>query len=196
VETAPTGRNFSDVVDRTDLPRGFLNTAWPLAAAALMLLMLVRACVPASPSQVVDGRAIAGLANASALAALRALSPQPALADVIDVLNRSVVNFATGSDVVPVDAIELLRQAAAAIVALPAGTRLVVIGHTDNVGDAAANLSLSLRRANAVRAALVAYGAPADALAAEGRGDQQPVAGNDTAAGRFLNRRIEYAVAR
>lgn len=38
----------SQVTDRADLPRGFLNTVWPLAAVALILLMLLRACVPAA----------------------------------------------------------------------------------------------------------------------------------------------------
>jgi hypothetical protein len=42
-EAAPTPAP----VDRADIPRGFLNTAWPLVALALMLLMLVRACVAA-----------------------------------------------------------------------------------------------------------------------------------------------------
>jgi hypothetical protein len=41
----PTG----GVVDRLDPPRGVLNTAWPLAALALLLLILLRACVPAAP---------------------------------------------------------------------------------------------------------------------------------------------------
>jgi hypothetical protein len=40
----------SEIIDRTDPPRGFLDTAWPLAALALLLLMLVRACVPATPA--------------------------------------------------------------------------------------------------------------------------------------------------
>jgi hypothetical protein len=40
----------SEVIDRADPPRGFLDTAWPLAALALLLLMLVRACVPATPA--------------------------------------------------------------------------------------------------------------------------------------------------
>jgi hypothetical protein len=38
----------TQVTDRADLPRGFLNTVWPLAAVALILLMLLRACVPAA----------------------------------------------------------------------------------------------------------------------------------------------------
>ena len=41
----PTG----GVIDRSDPPRGFLSTAWPLAALALLLLILLRACVPAAP---------------------------------------------------------------------------------------------------------------------------------------------------
>ena len=43
--SAPSG----GVVDRRDPPRGVLNTAWPLAALALLLLILLRSCVPAAP---------------------------------------------------------------------------------------------------------------------------------------------------
>ena len=69
-----------------------------------------------------------------------------------------------------------------------------VSGHTDNTGDPEINRTLSQRRAEAVRAALVAGGAPADQLVAKGYGSGQPVADNATEDGRFRNRRIEYRV--
>jgi hypothetical protein len=49
----PTSSDLTDatVKDRADLPRSFLGTAWPLAAVALVLLMLLRACVPAIAPQ-------------------------------------------------------------------------------------------------------------------------------------------------
>ena len=70
--------------------------------------------------------------------------------------------------------------------------KLSVSGHTDNVGGAAPNLSLSQRRAAAVKSALVTqYGVQADRLSTAGYGLSQPVATNDTLEGRARNRRVE-----
>jgi outer membrane protein OmpA-like peptidoglycan-associated protein len=75
------------------------------------------------------------------------------------------------------------------------GNVLVVAeGHTDSVGSDAYNLKLSLRRAEAVRAYLVAHGIAASRIRVEGRGEAQPVASNDTADGRAQNRRVELHV--
>jgi outer membrane protein OmpA-like peptidoglycan-associated protein len=193
----------AEVNDRADLPRSFLNTFWPLAALALLLLMLLRACVPnappaapsTTPVMAFDAADAARQANDAALEALRALPPEPGRADVLAALDGVVINFAAGSDVVPVDAAELLAAAAPVLAALPAGSRVLITGHTDNVGDAAANLVLSRRRAQAVRAALIAHGAPAAVLSAHGLGDSRPVADNGSEAGRFRNRRIEFSAA-
>lgn len=70
--------------------------------------------------------------------------------------------------------------------------KLGVVGHTDNVGDDASNLRLSQRRANAVVTALVEeYGIDEARLQASGEGENKPVAGNDSEAGRAKNRRVE-----
>ena len=69
--------------------------------------------------------------------------------------------------------------------------RLSIDGHTDNTGDAAHNQRLSEARAQAVVAALVTRGIDASRLEARGHGQSQPVAGNDTEAGRAQNRRVE-----
>jgi OmpA-OmpF porin, OOP family len=55
-------------------------------------------------------------------------------------------------------------------------------------------MSLSQRRADAVKNALVADGVSGDVLLTRGYGDTKPRASNDTEYGRFQNRRIEYAV--
>lgn len=68
-------------------------------------------------------------------------------------------------------------------------------GHTDSQGAAAANLTLSQRRATAVREALVAAGVPRAKVQAIGRGQLQPVADNASAAGRASNRRVEIVVS-
>jgi outer membrane protein OmpA-like peptidoglycan-associated protein len=73
--------------------------------------------------------------------------------------------------------------------------RLEVAGYSDNLGGQQANLQLSKKRAESVRAFLVKTGVPADSLTAQGYGDARPVASNDTASGRFANRRIEFVEA-
>lgn len=69
-----------------------------------------------------------------------------------------------------------------------------VEGHTDSQGGADANLTLSRRRAAAVRDVLAAQGLAPARVQAVGRGDAQPVASNDSAAGRARNRRVEIIV--
>jgi outer membrane protein OmpA-like peptidoglycan-associated protein len=69
--------------------------------------------------------------------------------------------------------------------------RVVVTGYTDSVGSDAYNLRLSERRANSVRDALVADGIAADRITTKGMGESNPVASNDTAAGRAQNRRVD-----
>jgi outer membrane protein OmpA-like peptidoglycan-associated protein len=69
--------------------------------------------------------------------------------------------------------------------------RFEVQGHTDNVGQAAANLALSEQRAKAVVAWLAANGIDAERLVAKGYGDTRPVAENGTEDGRAKNRRVE-----
>ncbi len=69
--------------------------------------------------------------------------------------------------------------------------RIQISGHTDNVGNAAANKTLSLKRAQAVRDYLVGKGIEGTRIDAIGFGDEQPVASNDSEDGRQQNRRIE-----
>jgi OOP family OmpA-OmpF porin len=66
----------------------------------------------------------------------------------------------------------------------------VVEGHTDSTGADAYNQALSERRANSVLRYLVDAGVPASRLSAQGFGESQPVADNDTAEGRAQNRRV------
>lgn len=73
------------------------------------------------------------------------------------------------------------------------GGSWTIVGHTDWIGSDAYNLRLSVRRAEAVREALIRAGIPADRLRAEGRGESRPVADNRTDAGRAKNRRVEIA---
>ncbi len=74
-------------------------------------------------------------------------------------------------------------------------SRALIVGHTDSVGPEDYNLELSLRRAEAVRRALIDHGVPPERLRAEGRGEAEPRATNATEAGRQLNRRVEILVS-
>lgn len=71
---------------------------------------------------------------------------------------------------------------------------IIVVGHTDNVGAAAANQRLSLQRAEAVKKYLVSKGIEPNRIYTEGKGPTQPVADNRTAEGRAKNRRVEIEV--
>lgn len=73
---------------------------------------------------------------------------------------------------------------------------IVVEGHTDSEGEAAHNLSLSQKRADAVREHLVAQGIDATKIRAVGKGEREPIADNDTPEGRAQNRRIEIEFPR
>ncbi|WP_424928804.1 OmpA family protein [Amaricoccus tamworthensis] len=73
-------------------------------------------------------------------------------------------------------------------------TSVQVIGHTDNTGSASYNQGLSERRAQSVTNVLVASGTPANRIFSSGRGMTQPVATNDTEAGRAANRRVEIII--
>ena len=68
-------------------------------------------------------------------------------------------------------------------------------GYTDSVGSDSSNQSLSDRRAQSVMTALVSMGVPATRLSARGNGEASPVASNDSAAGRQMNRRVEVIFA-
>lgn len=71
--------------------------------------------------------------------------------------------------------------------------KLEIDGYTDSTGNAAHNLDLSKRRAEAVRSVLVSqFGIDQSRLTAKGYGDAHPIASNDTAVGRAQNRRVEF----
>jgi outer membrane protein OmpA-like peptidoglycan-associated protein len=67
-------------------------------------------------------------------------------------------------------------------------------GHTDNVGDAALNLQLSIERANTVRNYLIQKGIVHTRVIAKGFGGTKPVASNDTEETKKLNRRVEFTI--
>jgi len=140
-----------------------------------------------------SGFEITGLWD-KALAAFAALKPGASADDLVKALNLSSIYFDTDSATITRDSLETLTKAAEAIKLAPAGTRIEVGGHTDNTGDASANMHLSLDRANAVTAKLVELGVDGAMLSGKGYGQDKPIAENATEEGRARNRRMEFAV--
>ncbi|MBU1263417.1 MAG: OmpA family protein [Thiobacillus sp.] len=73
--------------------------------------------------------------------------------------------------------------------------KVLIEGHTDSTGSRSINQPLSERRADAVRTALVGMGISGDRIETRGYAEQYPVASNNTAAGRQLNRRVEIILS-
>ncbi len=69
--------------------------------------------------------------------------------------------------------------------------KVKIQGHTDNLGEAEYNLTLSEKRANTVFQYLQLFGITTERLQAKGYGETQPVSSNDTEEGRAKNRRVE-----
>jgi outer membrane protein OmpA-like peptidoglycan-associated protein/uncharacterized protein YidB (DUF937 family) len=135
-------------------------------------------------------------ANKTAATSLAALKPGFSAGDLIGVLNLSILNFPTASAEIGSEELALLQGAATQIRTLPAGTVIEIDGYTDNTGSDDVNVSLSQRRADAVRKTLVDAGVAPAALAAKGFGSANPIASNESVEGRFRNRRIEYRIAK
>jgi outer membrane protein OmpA-like peptidoglycan-associated protein len=115
--------------------------------------------------------------------------------ELLDKINKDglvalYLNFDTNSANLQASSASQLDQIAAMLKGA-ATLNVEIAGHTDNVGDAAANQKLSEARAAAVVAALSSRGIPAARLTAKGYGATQPVADNRTDDGRAKNRRVE-----
>jgi OOP family OmpA-OmpF porin len=100
------------------------------------------------------------------------------------------VNFEINKAVLLPESRDILGDVAASLVANPDVT-VEVAGHTDNTGPRALNDSLSLARAEAVKAFLIEHGVDAVRMVVHGYAWDQPVASNRTASGRAQNRRVE-----
>ena len=73
-------------------------------------------------------------------------------------------------------------------------SQVLVVGHTDAVGSGGYNRELSLERADAVRDALAVYGVNPARMRAEGHGEAEPRASNESETGRAANRRVEILI--
>ena len=101
--------------------------------------------------------------------------------------------FATNKTVILPTYEQAMSDLAAFLIQNPSVT-IHITGHTDAVGSDEANQILSEGRANAVRADLIKRGVAAERMTAEGKGEREHVADNDTEEGRQLNRRVEFTI--
>jgi outer membrane protein OmpA-like peptidoglycan-associated protein len=101
--------------------------------------------------------------------------------------------FDTNSEAILAATATNMRNLAASLGKFP-NTDILIVGHTDAVGTADYNQALSQRRATSVSNYLIAQGVSASRLRTAGRGEMEPIATNDTDAGRQLNRRVEVAI--
>lgn len=105
------------------------------------------------------------------------------------------IHFDTGSSKLRADSMPALN-AVLGLINSRSGSDWIIAGHTDNQGSDALNIPLSKARAASVIAWLTAHGIAASRLEPQGFGSTRPVADNATANGRFLNRRVEVALAK
>jgi outer membrane protein OmpA-like peptidoglycan-associated protein len=111
----------------------------------------------------------------------------------IQVTFDSGLLFDFDSDAIRPDAAENLRELARSLTKY-GDSNLLIVGHTDSRGDESYNQNLSLRRSNSASAFLASQGVPRTRISTNGRGEYEPVASNDTDAGRQQNRRVEVAI--
>lgn len=110
------------------------------------------------------------------------------------IVNMSDVLFDTGQFSLKPNTREMLAKISGILLAYPS-LKLEVEGHTDSVGSDNLNMKLSENRADSVRDFLVHEGVVTSSIASRGFGETQPVATNDTTAGRQQNRRVELIVS-
>ena len=119
----------------------------------------------------------------------------PDFSQVISSSGRYVshgILFDTGSDRLKAESAPVIQAIAKGIETNP-NLKLLIEGHTDSVGNAAQNLDLSKRRAEAVKAVLVTqFKMDAARLTTAGLGATKPIDSNDTPQGRSQNRRVEF----
>ena len=103
------------------------------------------------------------------------------------------MTFASGSAILSESSVGTLDEVADTLRRYPE-MRVQIQGHTDSQGNRDFNIQLSQQRADAVRMYLLNKGISSSRLSARGFGPDEPVASNETAAGRAQNRRVELVI--
>lgn len=112
------------------------------------------------------------------------------------VVIREKISFAFDKADITPDSYPVLDQVAAALLLHPEIVKIEVQGHTDDKGKPEYNLDLSQRRAEAVKAWLVAHGVESARIVARGYGDTRPIGKNESESGRAANRRVQFEVVK
>lgn len=156
-----------------------------LGFAAISTLVLLEACQSTPPAPTLDAAA----QRAVELQQLGFVRTEEGWEYPIS----GKILFDTASDAMDADSQAVTTRIGSALARLGID-HLRVEGHTDNVGTAGFNQTLSLRRAEAVAHALASQGLPLDGMEVRGWGKDRPVVANDTPAGRLQNRRVAVIV--
>jgi len=163
----------------------------PAAAAVPFLTVLLSACVSQQSYDTMVAQ------NNQLKAQIAAMQAQSSFVEAGDLLFPE-----GGYRLSPAGQVELANNVVPKLKSLPANSKIVVYGYTDNlpIGPGLVqqgipdNLTLSTRRAADVATFLISQGIPAASVSAKGFGDTRPVASNDTPEGRAKNRRIEITI--
>ncbi|HTF18733.1 MAG TPA: OmpA family protein, partial [Chryseolinea sp.] len=103
------------------------------------------------------------------------------------------IQFETGSAVIKVESYRLLDEILQSSI-VAEGLKVGVYGHTDNVGNALSNQTLSEDRANSVKSYLLSKGLAEQRIESKGFGSTTPVADNGSPVGRAQNRRVQIVL--
>lgn len=103
------------------------------------------------------------------------------------------IEFESGKADVRMTSAPVLQAAAAVLTQYPK-LKVMIVGHTDNVGNHDSNVELSRRRAESVKAFLIKQGVAPDRVETRGEGPDTPITSNTTKLGRQQNRRIEFQI--
>lgn len=131
-----------------------------------------------------------------------ALAPEPepepelqqeVVEELLQTLDLSGITFLFGSDEISPEGTAILDEVIS-VLTEHTNFDVAIEGHTDSVGNDTLNQELSQRRAESVLSYLTSNGIQSTRLSASGFGEALPIADNDTAEGRAINRRIEFAV--
>lgn len=177
------------------LPSGSAVLAQPAAGDPTTLTITGEASDAAS-AQALEANAT-GLSSAEVAVTDQVTVAAPAPDEVEQAINEALelkpILFETASaTILPASNRQLDRIAR--LIKQAGNVRITIQGHTDGDGDAGANQLLSEQRARAVRRALISRGVNKRRLRAVGFGESQPIASNDTEAGKQRNRRVIFVV--
>lgn len=196
----PSNRAFLEREAQNLVGLAQLDAAF-IASASTSLPTSTSTSAPSSPSTAAESTA----ADAGAVGAVTANPSVPATgltagirtaqSGIDSAVASRTIGFAKNSDSLSDEGRAVVDDVAAAIVKFTDQTLVIQIaGYTDDRGSAGGNLELSQRRADTVRAELVAKGVVAGRISARGFGEADPVALNDTDDNRAKNRRIQITV--